>query len=404
MRRRWSVVLAVVFAMVLVLTSCSTGHEPTAKPAPSPGKPAVPLSLTVAPAVGAGGVPVSSEITTTVAGGFVAKVTVVDGAGAVVAGVERPDGSSWVPAEPLEYSSGYRATVTAVGPDNQQTRADTHFTTMANPGGDRIGTGLYLQNDAVYGVGMPVVVEFDEAIPDAAKAAIEHRLFVQSSPRQIGVWHWFGDRQVLYRPRTYWQPGTVLTVRAALGGMPVGKRFVDVDRSARATIGPAQTLLIKNDTKTLYVYDNGQLVRSLPVSLGKSDTPTSSGNFVLMSHEPSTLFQTPEYRLTAYWTERFTWGGQFLHSAPWSVGQQGTENVSHGCVNLSDGNAQWIYNHNRIGDPLTIEGTGVHLSPGDGWTVWDTSWEEYLTGSALPHPDLAASAASPSPAASSTPR
>jgi len=42
---------------------------------------------------------------------------------------------------------------------------------------------------------------------------------------------------------------------------------------------------------------------------------------------------------------------------------------------------------------VTVTGTEVHLTPGDGWTVWDMSWPEYLRGSALPHPELVEDAA-----------
>lgn len=33
---------------------------------------------------------------------------------------------------------------------------------------------------------------------------------------------------------------------------------------------------------------------------------------------------------------------EFVHAAPWSVAQQGSSNVSHGCINLSPDNAQMV--------------------------------------------------------------
>ncbi|MEN3307136.1 MAG: hypothetical protein V7603_3338 [Micromonosporaceae bacterium] len=350
--------------------------------------PAVPLTLALTPATGGRNLPVTTEIGTTVSGGTVTGVTLTDAAGRRVPADPRPDGSSWVPAAPLAFGRGYTATVTATGRDGRRSSRTTSFTTMADPGSDRIGTGLYFSSGQTYGVGMPVVVEFDAPIPDSAKAAVERRLLVRSEPAQVGVWHWYGDRQVLYRPRTYWQPGTRLTVRAALAGLPVGRHFIDRDRGGTATIGPKQVFLVRNATKSLYVYQNDKLTRTYPVSLGKSSTPTGSGNLVIMTHEYSTLFDTPLYRITAYYDERITWGGVYLHAAPWSVDSQGRQNVSHGCVNLSTRNAAWVYGMARIGDPVTITGTEVHVTPGDGWTVWDMSWSDYVKGSALPHPDL----------------
>ncbi|HEY8533708.1 MAG TPA: L,D-transpeptidase, partial [Micromonospora sp.] len=80
-----------------------------------------------------------------------------------------------------------------------------------------------------------------------------------------------------------------------------------------------------------------------------------------------------------------TWGGEFIHSAPWSVADQGVRNVSHGCVNLSPDNARWLFNQTKIGDPVTVKGTEVKLKHGNGWTDWNLSWEEYVKGSALPY-------------------
>jgi lipoprotein-anchoring transpeptidase ErfK/SrfK len=388
MRRGWPLPLPALIVGVLLTAACTTHHTQHAAMHPAPSVAPSPVALSVAPATGTVNAPVTTEITTKVTNGHVTGVTLVDGHGQAVAGAMRPDGSSWVPAQPLDFQQRYTASVSAAGAAGSTSHTTTTFTTMANPGSDRIGTGMYLQNGVSYGVGMPVVVEFDAPIADQYKAQVERRLFVQSNPPQVGVWKWYGDRQVLYRPKGYWQPGTTLTVRAALGGLPVGNRYVDTDRSAVATIGPSQSFVVSNKTKTLYAYENGNLVKSFPVSLGKASTPTSSGNFVLMSHDYTTLFKTSEYSLIAYYDERFTWDGQYLHAAPWSVGDQGADNVSHGCVNLSTSDAQWIYQHSMVGDPLTVEGTEVHLSPGDGWTVWDESWSEYVKGSALPHPEL----------------
>ena len=40
----------------------------------------------------------------------------------------------------------------------------------------------------------------------------------------------------------------------------------------------------------------------------------------------------PGYSLSVPWSVRFTFSGDYYHDAYWSVGEQGFENVSHGCV------------------------------------------------------------------------
>lgn len=52
---------------------------------------------------------------------------------------------------------------------------------------------------------------------------------------------------------------------------------------------------------------------------------------------------------------RVTWGGVHVHSARWSVGAQGSANVSHGCINLSPENAEWYFEMVRVGDPVTVQ-------------------------------------------------
>jgi len=381
----WRTAIAVAFAAPLALSACTHGHAVSAawkKPAPAKAV----INLT--PAGGATNQPVSTEIGTGVTNGTLSSVKVTDASGKTIDGAMRPDNSSWVPAQPLDYKTAYHAVATATGPGGKVSKS-VDFTTMGDPGGDRIESGLYLQDGSTYGVAMPVVIDFDTPIPDSAKAAVEKRLFVQSNPPQVGVWHWFGDNHVEYRPQNYWKTGTKITVRAALGGLPVGDKFLDEDRGGTATIGGKMAFQVDNATKSMKVYQNDKLVQTFPVSLGQSNTPTSSGNMVLMTHERTSLFDVPgEYRVTVDFAEKFTDDGQYLHAAPWSVGDQGSDNVSHGCVNLSEDAAGWVFNNSQIGDPVTVTGTEVHVDPGDGWTVWDMNWADYVKGSALPHPEL----------------
>jgi lipoprotein-anchoring transpeptidase ErfK/SrfK len=149
---------------------------------------------------------------------------------------------------------------------------------------------------------------------------------------------------------------------------------------------------VENSTKKMTVIQNGKTVRTMPVSLGKPSTPSSSGTMVIMDKKTSTVFDTTDtdgangYKVTIAYAQRLTWSGQYIHSAPWSVGDQGHRNVSHGCVNLSPSNAKWMYDKTLIGDPITVRGTGDKLVPGNGWTPWDLSWKDFVKGSALPVP------------------
>jgi lipoprotein-anchoring transpeptidase ErfK/SrfK len=239
------------------------------------------------------------------------------------------------------------------------------------------------------------VVQFDRDIPQGARKDVQQRLFVETDPPQPGVWSWIGDRQVLYRAPDYWKPGTKITVRSALKGVPIGNSFGDADRQATVTVGDKVFMYVDNKAKHMQVYLNDQLAKTMPVSLGKHSTPSSSGFMVTMSHDAQTVFDTrgePNggYVMNIQWAMRLTWGGEFIHSAPWSVGSQGHTNVSHGCVNLAPSNAKWLFDRTHVGDPVIVKGTERNLQHGNGWTAWDLPWSQFVQGSALPVPvDLA---------------
>ncbi|HEX5993522.1 MAG TPA: Ig-like domain-containing protein [Jiangellales bacterium] len=413
----------VVLAMVTALSLAACGRESQVPQqvegeAGAAAAPLAPAMLRLAPELGATNLPVSTEININVTGGALDEVRLVRaGTADPLPGGMRDDGSAWVPAAPLAYATGYEATVTATGEDGKQVTQTTSFTTMGQPGAIT-STGLYAQEGQTVGVAMPITVEFDGEIPASARADIQRRLFAETTPPQPGVWSWSDNgRQVWYRAPDYWKPGTTISVRAALEGVPMGDgTFGDSDRTATVTVANKVFLYVDNASKQMQVYVDDQLARTMPVSLGKPSTPSSSGFMVLMSHEPTSRFDTrgePDggYVLDVDWAMRLTWGGEYIHSAPWSVGQQGRYNVSHGCVNLSPANAQWLFNTTHVGDPIMVRGTEVTLEHGNGWTAWHRPWSEYVKGSALPVPEELANAAAvdpltgtpPAPPASTTP-
>jgi lipoprotein-anchoring transpeptidase ErfK/SrfK len=178
-------------------------------------------------------------------------------------------------------------------------------------------------------------------------------------------------------------------------------------------IGAKIILAADNATKQLTVTKDGQVLRTMPVSFGKHSTPSDSGNFIVMIKNDwewfdSSTFGIPSdsaggYRTKVYYTQRLTWDGKYIHSAPWSEGDQGKRNVSHGCTNVSAANAQWLYGVTQIGDPVTIQGTETHVDWQNGWTDWDRPWEEYVKGSAIPYvPAAPTTSASPSPSVSTS--
>jgi lipoprotein-anchoring transpeptidase ErfK/SrfK len=188
----------------------------------------------------------------------------------------------------------------------------------------------------VVGVGMPVTVTFSQPVADRGRA---ERTIEFSSPKMpkapAGTFAWLADNKVQFTPSTYWPAHSSIMV--SVGG---AKQSFD---TGSATLGVAS---ISGHTFTVSI--DGQVVKTMPASMGKPKHPTPVGSFTAMANDPE------GYKLTVYYAVRVTSGGVYVHAAPWSVAQQGNSNVSHGCINLSTDNAQWYYNQVNIGDPIVI--------------------------------------------------
>ena len=392
---------AAALALGLALAVAGCGDDParwySAEGVPAADTPAAaaPVNLAVtSPAEGATNVPAAAEIAFTTDAAS-STVDLTDASGAKVDGSLRADKSAWVPGQMLKWGTRYTAKITATSAAGRSESRTLTFTTMAKPG-NTAKASTVIGDGQVVGVGMPIMISFSSAIPKDQRANVQKRLFVTSDPPQEGVWYWWNDKEVHFRTKEYWQAGTKISVRAAIGGLPLGgNRYGAADLTINASVGPKTIMVADNTNKQMTVTRDGVLLRTIPVSFGKKSTPSASGNFVIMIKNEwewfdSASFGVPNdsadgYRTKVYYPQRLTWDGEYIHSAPWSEGDQGKRNVSHGCTNVSAANAKWLYELTHIGDPVIIKNTEEHVKWQNGWTHWDKSWEEFVKGSAIPY-------------------
>jgi lipoprotein-anchoring transpeptidase ErfK/SrfK len=378
-------------ATVLVLASACSGDEPSGGGGGEEAPRSKATATVVSPKADATDVPTSAVVEFAAENAKSVTVELADEAGKAVSGEPGAKGTTWLPDRQLAYGTTYKATVTATDDEGRTTTATSTFTTMPEPP-NQVRVSSVVGDDMVVGVGMPMIVQFGREIPEDLRASVQERLTVRSEPPQAGAWHWFAGNEVHYRPREYWKPGTKLDMSVRTGGLPMGGDWYGrSDLTVVAEVGPSLVMTVDNATKRMTVVENGRPIRTIPVSLGRPGMPSSSGTMVIMERLVKTVFDTrndpnPDnrYRLNISYAQRVTWGGEFLHAAPWSVAAQGRRNVSHGCINMSTENAKWLFGKTKIGDPVVVKGTGERLKYGNGWTDWSMSWEEYVKGSAIP--------------------
>ncbi|GAA0796995.1 hypothetical protein Sya03_51520 [Spirilliplanes yamanashiensis] len=387
---------AALTAAVLATGACTGGGSPAwndgkggaSAPAEDKG-PQVTAAIT-SPASESADVPAVPTIEFTTSNADDAEIAVTDADGTAVEGTTAEDGKSWVPAKQLAWGGTYTATVTATGAEGRTGTAVSTFTVMRKPA-NLVRVSSFLGDGQTVGVGMPMIVRFGRAVPEKYRADVERRMVLESTPKQEGTWHWYSPTEIHYRPKAYWQPDTKISYSVNLGGVPMGDGWYGrSDLTVDLKIGRSFVMTVDNASKQMTVTQNGKVVKKIPVSLGKKSTPSSSGTMVVIEKKRKTVFDTmdelPEgegYRTDIEYAQRLTWGGEFIHAAPWSEGVQGRTNVSHGCVNVSMKEGAWLFARTMLGDPVTVKGTPRKLQNGNGWTDWNMSWEQYQQGSAL---------------------
>jgi lipoprotein-anchoring transpeptidase ErfK/SrfK len=392
-KRAWLVAAALVPAIVLGLSACSGNSAPpppqviTDKGTPF-GDLLVP-KLIASVTDGAVGVSVDSPVTVSAEDGVLGAVTMVNEEGEPVAGHLSRDGLTWSTTEPLGYNKRYTLSAQSLGlggVTSQQMTFETH-----SP--ENLTMPYVLPNDGeVVGVGQPVAIRFDENIPN--RLAAQKAISVKTNPPVHGAFYWLNNREVRWRPANYWKPGTAVDVAVNTYGVDLGDGlFGQENVTTHFTIGDEVITTVDDNTKTLTVKRNGEVIKSMPVSMGKNSTPTNNGTYIVgdrFGHlvMDSSTYGVPVnspngYRTEVDWATQISYSGIYVHAAPWSVGSQGYSNVSHGCINVSTSNGQWFYDNSKRGDIVEIVNTVGSTLPGtDGLGDWNIPWDQWKAGNA----------------------
>jgi lipoprotein-anchoring transpeptidase ErfK/SrfK len=384
-------VAAAVGSTVVLVAAC-TGGGPAGG-----GRPTTPLAkIAVQPAANAANIAVTTPVVVSVTGGRLTAVTLADAGGHKVAGALSAGASRWTSRGALGFKATYTVTAHARNAAGAVTDQTSKFSTIVPR--DLAYDAMAPLTGSTVGVGLPIRIYFHHDSDDSPlvvtnKSEVLKHITVRTVPAQRVGYLWFGNSTELHlRPRSYWKAGTEVTVRLDLFAVQLadgvfGKRGRDVSFS----IGAKHVSIADTTTHRLLVYDSGDLVQSFPASMGKevAGRYTHNGVHVVtekkaVQHMDSTTFglalDAGGYTADVQWATRISNNGEFVHSAPWSVDQQGYANVSHGCVNLAPDRAKWFFDFSQPGDVVEIiNSIGPTLSAADGDIYdWSIPWDQWV--------------------------
>jgi lipoprotein-anchoring transpeptidase ErfK/SrfK len=362
---------------------------------------ATPIQLTVSPKAGATKVSPTDSVTVAADGGKLQSVTVTAG-GKKVSGSMQSDGVTWRSSGNLGYGKTYKVTASVLDSTGAPVQKTSTFSTVkphAIAGITFQANGLgTLKTGGTYGVGQPVIIAFSEPVTD--KAAAEKAIDIQTSPSVKGKFLWVSSSIVHWRPAKYWAKGSTIKVSVNALGVHLGNGvYGSGNESTHFTIGRALLAVSDNNTHRTKVYVDGKMVRDMACSNGRGGYTkgvngqqihfwTQNGPHVVLSKEMNHTMSSASYGLTdpknpyfyapevVHLCTRISYSGEFLHAAPWNH-SLGRANISHGCVNLSIADAQWVYDNFMVGDVVTVTNSPKELPLTDGLGDWTVSYDKY---------------------------
>ncbi|VFA89560.1 L,D-transpeptidase catalytic domain [Gordonia paraffinivorans] len=310
--------------------------------------------------------------------------------GRVVNGRMSEDRTIFTVAEPLGYGTEYTWSGTAVGTDGKVVPVEGRFTTLEPA--SQLNVVVNIGDGQEVGIAAPIILKFNGTVED--KEAVERALSVTTTPPTEGSWAWLGEdngSRVHWRPREYWAPGTKVRMDAKLYGLDHGGgAFGAADVTSDFTIGRAQVVKADAPSHRIVVIRDGAELMALPCSYGEGDLDrnvTRSGIHVVTEKYDEFFMSNPAagyFNIRERWAVRISNNGEFIHANPETVNVQGAANVTNGCINLSEADAERYFRTAIYGDPVEVTGTRIPLSEADGDIFdWIFDWETWQSMSAV---------------------
>jgi lipoprotein-anchoring transpeptidase ErfK/SrfK len=129
-----------------------------------------------------------------------------------------------------------------------------------------------------------------------------------------------------------------------------------------------QVLMVSLTEQAMRIYQDGRLVKAFYVTTGRVELPSLPGVWPTLDRKSPTVFKSPDPPGSPYWYPDtpihyailYHWGGYNVHDSWWRVDYgPGTQfphtdsggdqtfagNGSHGCINMQEDQAAWVYNH-----------------------------------------------------------
>lgn len=283
--------------------------------------------------------------------------------GRVVPGSLDAAGNAWHSAGRLLPGSTYRVTYDVSRQDGLSAKGTSSFQTAA---AEVLTASVFPTPRIVVGVGEPIVIYFSHPVSTyAAQQAVLSRFTVEMSKPVPGGWHWFSAVELHFRPDHYWPVGEQVQLHGDLTGWRLGDgAWGEGAVSTEFVVGDSHISTVNLVTHQMTVTDNGRTVYSWPISAGAPQWPTMDGTHIVLDrdsevHMDSATVGIPVnsphgYNENVYWDVHISDSGEYVHAAPWDVSIQGTQNVSHGCVNLSPQRAETFFRFSRAGDVVQV--------------------------------------------------